>query len=122
MTVVSRGVVLLTPRAGRGVMSAGVAIVIVNFDGERLLPELPRGAVRADACAGGDRRRRQRLARRLARAAARAPPATCRVRRARSQLRLRRRGANRGVAATTAPWVCVLNSDATPAARAGSRC
>ncbi len=24
-------------------------------------------------------------------------------------------GANRGVAATTAPWVCVLNSDATPA-------
>lgn len=90
-----------------------VAVVIVNYDGERLLP----------ACLA-------------ALAAQTRPPAEILVADNGSHdaslallrahhpgvaiLELGRNhgfagGANRGVAATSAPWVCILNSDATPA-------
>ena len=93
---------------------SGVAVVIVNYNGEAAAARVPRRAGRPDARARGDRRRRQRLARRVAGAAARPPPRTSHA------LALGRNhgfagGANRGVRATSAPWVCVLNSDATPA-------
>ncbi len=90
-----------------------VAVVIVNYNGEALLPDClaalaaqtrpPAEIVVAD---NGSRDRSLAL-----------------LRAAHPQvgiLELHRNhgfagGANRGVAATSAPWVCVLNSDATPA-------
>jgi N-acetylglucosaminyl-diphospho-decaprenol L-rhamnosyltransferase len=91
-----------------------VAVVIVNFNGERLLPaclaalaaqtRAPREIVVAD---NGSRDGSLALLR------ARHPHVEV--------LELHRNhgfagGANRGVAATSTPWVCVLNSDAEPAA------
>ncbi|HUR87218.1 MAG TPA: glycosyltransferase family 2 protein [Solirubrobacteraceae bacterium] len=90
-----------------------VAVVIVNYNGEALLPDClaalaaqtrpPAEIVVAD---NGSRDRSLALLR------ASHPEAGI--------LELHRNhgfagGANRGVAATSAPWVCVLNSDATPA-------
>jgi GT2 family glycosyltransferase len=90
-----------------------VAVVIVNYDGERLLPAClaalaaqtrqPAEIVVAD---NGSRDGSLALLR------AEHPHVAA--------LQLGRNhgfagGANRGVAATSAPWVCVLNSDATPA-------
>jgi GT2 family glycosyltransferase len=90
-----------------------VAVVIVNYDGEALLPDClaalaaqtraPAQIVVAD---NGSRDRSVALLR------ARHPHVRV--------LELGRNhgfagGANRGVAATSTPWVCVLNSDATPA-------
>ncbi len=90
-----------------------VAVVIVNYDGEALLPDClaalaaqtrpPTEIVVAD---NGSRDRSLALLR------AEHPDVGI--------LELHRNlgfagGANRGVAATSAPWVCVLNSDATPA-------
>jgi GT2 family glycosyltransferase len=90
-----------------------VAVVIVNYNGERLLPDClaalaaqtraPAQIVVAD---NGSRDGSLALLR------ARHPDVTV--------LELGHNfgfagGANRGVAATSAPWVCVLNSDATPA-------
>ena len=90
-----------------------LAVVIVNFDGERLLPDC-LAALRAQTLAptevvvadNGSRDGSLALLR------ARHPDV--------GVLELHRNhgfagGANRGVAATHAPWVCVLNSDATPA-------
>jgi len=92
---------------------SGVAVVIVNFNGETLLPDClaalaaqtlaPAEIVVAD---NGSRDGSLALLR------ARHPHV--------GALALGRNfgfagGANRGVRATSAPWVCVLNSDATPA-------
>jgi GT2 family glycosyltransferase len=92
---------------------SGVAVVIVNYDGERLLPDClaalaaqtlaPEQIVVAD---NGSRDGSLALLR------AHHPAVQA--------LELDRNhgfagGANRGVRATSAPWVCVLNSDATPA-------
>ncbi len=94
-------------------MSSGVAVVIVNYNGERLLPDClaalaaqtlaPEEIVVAD---NGSRDGSAALLR-VHFPAVRA-------------LELGRNhgfagGANRGVRATSAPWVCVLNSDAMPA-------
>jgi len=91
----------------------GVAVVIVNYNGEALLPDClaalyaqtlaPQEIVVAD---NGSRDGSLALLR------AQHPGV--------GVLALGRNlgfagGANRGVRATTAPWVCVLNSDATPA-------
>jgi GT2 family glycosyltransferase len=94
-------------------MGGDVAVVIVNFNGEALLPDClaalaaqtrpPAEVVVAD---NGSRDGSVALLR------ARHPHVEV--------LELGHNfgfagGANRGVAATSAPWVCVLNSDATPA-------
>ena len=90
-----------------------VAVVIVNYNGERLLPDcLAALAAQAQAptqivvADNGSRDGSLALLR------AHHPDVTV--------LELGHNfgfagGANRGVAATRAPWVCVLNSDATPA-------
>jgi hypothetical protein len=96
-----------------GMADRDIAVVILNYNGERLLPSCVAAV-----------------------AAQTHPPAEVLVAdngsRDRSLAHLRERhpgvaiaelgrnhgfagGANRGVAATSAPWVCVLNSDATPA-------
>jgi len=90
-----------------------IAVVIVNYEGERLLPDCldalarqtvpPAEIVVADNGSGDGS---------LALLRDRYPQARA--------LPLGRNhgfggGANRGVAATAAPWVCVLNSDAAPA-------
>ena len=92
---------------------SGVAVVIVNFNGERLLPEClaalaaqtlaPEEIVVADNGSSDGS---------LALLRAHHPAVRA--------LELGRNhgfagGANRGVRATSAPWVCVLNSDAAPA-------
>ena len=91
---------------------SGVAVVIVNYNGERLLPDClaalaaqtlaPEEIVVAD---NGSRDGSLELLR------TRHPGVRA--------LELGRNhgfagGANRGVRATSAPWVCILNSDATP--------
>jgi N-acetylglucosaminyl-diphospho-decaprenol L-rhamnosyltransferase len=91
----------------------GVAVVILNYNGERLLPSC-LAAVAAQTRAPAeilvaDNGSRDRSLERL-----RSDHSGVAV------LELGRNhgfagGANRGVAATAAPWVCVLNSDATPA-------
>jgi GT2 family glycosyltransferase len=91
----------------------GVAVVILNYNGERLLPSC-LAAVAAQTRAPAevlvaDNGSRDRSLERL-----RSDHSDVAV------LELGRNhgfagGANRGVAATAAPWVCVLNSDATPA-------
>jgi GT2 family glycosyltransferase len=92
---------------------SGVAVVIVNYNGERLLPDClaalaaqtlaPDEIVVADNGSHDDSLALLRARHRAVRA-----------------LELGHNhgfagGANRGVQATSAPWVCVLNSDATPA-------
>ena len=92
---------------------SGVAVVIVNFNGERLLPDclaaLAAQTLAPDEIVVADNGSRDRSL-----ALLRADHRHVRV------LELGRNlgfagGANRGVRATSAPWVCVLNSDATPA-------
>lgn len=91
----------------------GVAVVIVNFNGERLLPEclaaLAAQTVAPDEIVVADNGSRDGS---LALLRTQHPHVRA--------LALGRNlgfggGANRGVRATAAPWVCVLNSDATPA-------
>ncbi len=93
-------------------MSSGVAVVIVNHNGERLLPAclaaLAAQTLAPEEIVVADNGSRDRS---LAWLRAHHPQVRA--------LELGRNhgfagGANRGVAATSAPWVCVLNSDATP--------
>ena len=92
---------------------SGVAVVIVNFNGEALLPDclaaLAAQTLTVDEIVVADNGSRDGSV-----ALLRAHHPAVRV------LELGRNlgfagGANRGVRATAAPWVCVLNSDATPA-------
>jgi GT2 family glycosyltransferase len=92
---------------------SGVAVVIVNYNGERLLPDclaaLAAQTLQPDEIVVADNGSHDDS---LALLASGHPGVRA--------LELGRNlgfagGANRGVAATTAPWVCVLNSDATPA-------
>lgn len=94
-------------------MSSDVAVVIVNFDGEDLLPHclaaLAAQTVAPDEIVVADNGSRDRS---LALLRSRYPAVRA--------LELGRNlgfagGANRGVQATSASWVCVLNSDAAPA-------
>ena len=96
-----------------GSAGSGVAVVIVNYDGERLLPAclaaLAAQTLAPDEIVVADNGSRDGS---LALLRAHHP----RV----GVVALGRNfgfagGANRGVHATSAPWVCVLNSDATPA-------
>lgn len=100
----TRGAVLVTSE---------VAVVIVNFNGERLLPAC-LAALRAQTIAPAEVVVADNGSRDGSLALLRAHHPHVAV------LELGRNlgfagGANRGVAATSAPWVCVLNSDATPA-------
>ncbi|MDQ3722673.1 MAG: glycosyltransferase family 2 protein [Actinomycetota bacterium] len=92
---------------------SGVAVVIVNYDGERLLPEC-LAALAAQTLAPDEIVVADNGSRDGSLALLRAHHPQVRV------LALGRNrgfagGANPGVRATSAPWVCVLNSDATPA-------
>jgi len=92
---------------------SGVAVVIVNYDGEALLPEC-LAALAAQTLAPEEIVVADNGSRDGSLALLRAAHPHVRT------LALGRNlgfagGANRGVRATTAPWVCVLNSDATPA-------
>jgi GT2 family glycosyltransferase len=94
-------------------MTSDVAVVIVNFNGERLLPEC-LAALGAQTLAPAEVVVADNGSRDGSVALLRAHHPDVGV------LELHRNhgfagGANRGVAATKAPWVCVLNSDATPA-------
>jgi GT2 family glycosyltransferase len=94
-------------------MSSGVAVVIVNYDGERLLPAC-LGALAAQTLAPEEIVVADNGSRDGSLALLRADHPGVRA------LELGRNfgfagGANRGVHATSAPWVCILNSDATPA-------
>jgi GT2 family glycosyltransferase len=93
--------------------ASGVAVVIVNFDGEALLPAclaaLAAQTLAPDEIVVADNGSRDRSV-----GSVRERHPAVRV------LELGHNhgfagGANRGVRATSAPWVCVLNSDATPA-------
>ena len=93
-------------------MSTGVAIVIVNFDGERLLGDC-LAALYAQTLAPEEIVVADNGSRDGSFALLRAHHPDVRI------LALGHNfgfagGANRGVAATRTPWVCVLNSDATP--------
>ncbi len=93
-------------------MSSGVAVVIVNHNGERLLPAC-LAALAAQTHAPAEIVVADNGSRDGSLAWLRAHHPQVRA------LELGRNhgfagGANRGVAATSAPWVCVLNSDATP--------
>jgi GT2 family glycosyltransferase len=92
---------------------SGVAVVIVNYNGERLLPEclaaVAAQTLPVDEVVVADNGSRDGS---LALLRTQHPGVRALV--------LGRNlgfagGANRGVRATAAPWVCVLNSDATPA-------
>jgi GT2 family glycosyltransferase len=94
-------------------VSSGVAVVIVNFNGERLLPDclaaLAAQTLPPDDIVVADNGSHDGS---LALLRARHPHVRA--------LELGENhgfagGANRGVRATSAPWVCVLNSDAAPA-------
>ena len=90
-----------------------VAVVIVNYNGERLLPDC-LAALAAQTRAPAEIVVADNGSRDGSVALLRAQHPHVRV------LELGRNhgfagGANRGVQATAAPWVCVLNSDATPA-------
>ena len=92
---------------------SGVAVVIVNYDGERLLPDC-LAALAAQTLAPEQIVVADNGSRDGSLALLRAQHPAVRA------LELGRNhgfagGANRGVRATSAPWVCVLNSDATPA-------
>lgn len=93
--------------------TCGIAVVIVNYNGERLLPEclaaLGAQTIAPDEIVVADNGSRDGS---LALLRSHHPHVRA--------LALGRNfgfagGANRGVHATAAPWVCVLNSDATPA-------
>ncbi len=93
--------------------TSDVAVVIVNFNGERLLPEC-LAALAAQTLEPAEVLVADNGSRDGSLALLRAHHPGVGV------LELGRNhgfagGANRGVAATSAPWVCVLNSDATPA-------
>lgn len=93
--------------------ACGVAVVIVNYNGERLLPDC-LGALASQTIAPDEIVVADNGSRDGSLALLRARHPGVRV------LSLGRNlgfggGANRGVRATAAPWVCVLNSDATPA-------
>ena len=93
--------------------TSDVAVVIVNFNGERLLPDC-LAALDAQTLAPAEVLVADNGSRDGSLALLRAHHPGVAV------LELGRNhgfagGANRGVAATSAPWVCVLNSDATPA-------
>ena len=93
---------------------SGVAVVIVNYGGEALLPDC-LAALAAQTLAPEEILVADNGSRDGSLALLRAHHPDVRA------LPLGRNfgfagGANRGVRATTAPWVCVLNSDATPAA------
>jgi GT2 family glycosyltransferase len=94
-------------------MTSDVGVVVVNYDGERLLPAC-LAALRAQTLAPAQIVVADNGSRDGSLALLRAHHPDVRV------LELGRNhgfagGANRGVAATAAPWICVLNSDATPA-------
>jgi GT2 family glycosyltransferase len=94
-------------------MTSDVAVVIVNYNGERLLPDC-LAALRAQTLAPAEVLVADNGSRDGSLALLHAHHPAVEV------LELHRNlgfggGANRGVAATHAPWVCVLNSDATPA-------
>jgi GT2 family glycosyltransferase len=94
-------------------MACAVAIVIVNFNGERLLPDC-LAAVAAQTLAPAEIVVADNGSRDGSLALLRERHPGVRA------LALGRNlgfagGANRGIRATSAPWVCVLNSDATPA-------
>ena len=94
-------------------MSSDVAVVIVNFDGERLLGDC-LAALSAQTLAPAEILVADNGSSDASLALLRAHHPGVAV------LELGHNfgfagGANRGVAATSAPWVCVLNSDATPA-------
>lgn len=91
---------------------AGVAVVIVNYDGEQLLPAC-LAALAAQTLAPAEVVVADNGSRDGSLALLRAHHPHVRA------LELGRNhgfagGANRGVRATSAPWVCVLNSDAAP--------
>jgi GT2 family glycosyltransferase len=93
--------------------ASDVAVVIVNFNGERLLPAC-LAALRAQTLAPAEVLVADNGSRDGSLALLRAHHPGVAI------AELHRNhgfagGANRGVAATSAPWVCVLNSDATPA-------
>ncbi|MDX6676711.1 MAG: hypothetical protein QOE31_763 [Solirubrobacteraceae bacterium] len=93
-------------------MTSDVAVVVVNFNGERLLPAC-LAALRAQTLAPADVLVADNGSSDGSLALLRAHHPDVRI------AELHRNhgfagGANRGVAATSAPWVCVLNSDATP--------
>ena len=93
-------------------MISDVAVVIVNYDGERLLGDC-LAALRAQTLAPAEVLVADNGSRDGSLALVRTQHPDVAV------LALGRNlgfagGANRGVAATSAPWVCVLNSDATP--------
>jgi GT2 family glycosyltransferase len=92
--------------------TSDVAVVIVNYNGERLLPDC-LASMRAQTLAPAEILVADNGSRDGSLALLRAHHPGVAV------LELHRNlgfggGANRGVAATHAPWVCVLNSDATP--------
>jgi N-acetylglucosaminyl-diphospho-decaprenol L-rhamnosyltransferase len=94
-------------------MTSDVAVVIVNFNGEALLPAC-LAALRAQTLAPAQVLVADNGSSDGSLALLRAEHPEVAV------VELGRNhgfagGANRGVAATNAPWVCVLNSDATPA-------
>ena len=94
-------------------MTSDVAVVIVNYNGERLLPDC-LAALSAQTLAPAEILVADNGSRDGSLALLRAHHPGVEI------LELHRNlgfggGANRGVAATRAPWVCVLNSDATPA-------
>jgi GT2 family glycosyltransferase len=94
-------------------MTSDVAVVIVNFNGEALLPDC-LAALEAQTLAPAEVLVADNGSHDRSIALLRAEYPSVEV------LELGRNhgfagGANRGVAATAAPWVCVLNSDATPA-------
>ncbi len=93
--------------------ASDVAVVIVNFNGERLLPDC-LAALAAQTLAPAEILVADNGSRDGSLALLRAHHPHAGI------LALDHNfgfagGANRGVAATSAPWVCVLNSDATPA-------
>ncbi len=94
-------------------MSSGVAVVIVNYDGERLLPDC-LAALAAQTLAPEEVLVADNGSRDGSLALLRDRHPGVRVVEIGRNLGFAG-GANRGVRATSAPWVCVLNSDATPA-------
>jgi GT2 family glycosyltransferase len=94
-------------------MSSGVAVVIVNYNGERLLPDC-LAALAAQTLAPGEIVVADNGSRDGSLALLRTHHRHVRVLELGHNLGFAG-GANRGVRATAAPWVCVLNSDARPA-------
>jgi GT2 family glycosyltransferase len=93
-------------------MTSGVAVVIVNFNGERLLPDC-LAALRAQTLAPDEIVVADNGSQDGSLGLLRAHHPDVRIVELGHNFGFAG-GANRGVAATHAPWVCVLNSDATP--------